>query len=167
VLVRAAARVRVEVAVGFAVLVGVLVGVEGAPAPADQEPDGEEHDDGADRRLGGLPNPLRQVSAQQHERKADQEERGRVPEPPGEAHEGGLPDPLPFLPGRYEGAYGGKMVRVAGMPQAQEQADQQNDRRRVRTVQEPFQPGIYRCHAQNLLRGPRPGRVSMGGGSVS
>src|SRR3712207_9475346 len=58
---------------------------------------------------------------------------------------GGLPQPLLLL-GGYEGGDGGQMVRVAGVPQAQQQAYQQDHPQGGRIVQGALQPGIYRGH---------------------
>src|SRR3712207_8518146 len=53
---------------------------------------------------------------------------------------GGLPQPLLLL-GGYEGGDGGQMVRVAGVPQAQQQAYQQDHPQGGRIVQGALQPG--------------------------
>ena len=52
--------VRVDVAVRRSIVVDVGVDVVEAAPPPKEKPDGEEHDDHADERLGGLLNRLGQ-----------------------------------------------------------------------------------------------------------
>jgi hypothetical protein len=141
--------------VRVAVLVGVRVGVEDAVVPPHEQADRERHDDDPYRYLCGLLDHLRKVLAQKYERQTEEDERGSVAEAPAEAHEGSFPDRC-WLLGGYEGGDGGQVIRVAGVPQSQEQAYHQEDAHSCGAVQEPLEPGIYRGHAPLLLSGSSP-----------
>src|SRR4051812_28188156 len=124
-----------QVMVRFLPSVGMLMEVVVSPSPLQEQPDRQGHYDGADRNLRGLLQPLRQVAAQQHERKPDQNQRRAVAEAPGEAHEGS-PLGLLALLGGDKGGDGGKVVRIRGVSQAKQQTYQQHYPQSVRSVHE-------------------------------
>ena len=66
----------------------VVVRVEGAAVPAQEQRDRERDDHEADGRLGGLLRRLGQVALEEHDRQAEGEQRRRVAEAPGRARAG-------------------------------------------------------------------------------
>ena len=147
VLVDGVGLVRVEVAVGLAACMAVGVGVEDAAAPPHEQADREHHDDEPYGDLRGLSYPLGQVLAKQHERQPDEDEGGAVPEAPEQAKGRGFPYSLPLLRG-YEGGDGGQVIRVRGVSQAQKEAHHQDHPQGRRSLQEAFEPAVYRGHAR-------------------
>lgn len=96
--------------------------VEIAPVPADQEPDGERHDDQTDRCFGTALDRPRQVTAEEHDGKSERKERGRVTQPPSQTERRGSARPVSRVP-QEEGRDGGEMIRIGGVPQPQQKRD--------------------------------------------
>ena len=117
-LVRGVGIVRVYVAVNRFAVVAVGVGVEVPAPPAKEQPCGEEDYDDTDQSLRSLLHRPRQVTSQQHERKADENQGRAVPKPPGKAHGAGLSRHSTILFGGDEGGNRGQVVGVGGVPQA-------------------------------------------------
>jgi hypothetical protein len=86
--------VRVDVAVGFAAVVGVDVDVVKTAAPPDEKSCCQQHYDASDGDLGDPADDLGQVLVQKDERQADEHERCPVSQAPEEAHHSSLPYPL-------------------------------------------------------------------------
>ena len=149
-LVRGVGFVGVDVAVSRFVVVAVGVGVEVTAPPAKEQPCGEEDYDDTDQSLRSLLYRPRQVTSQQHERKADENQGRAVPEPPGKAHRAGLSrrSGIPF--GGDERGNRGQVVGVGGVPQTQRQAYQQYYPESRRPVQEGLEPTVYRRHTLSL-----------------
>jgi hypothetical protein len=122
VTVRLVVGVRVDVAVGLAAVVGVDVDVVKTAAPPDEKPHCQQHDYAPDGDLGDLADDLGQVLVQEDERQADEYERCTVAQAPEEAHHACLPCPVSLLLGGDQGGDGGEMVRVARVPQTEQQA---------------------------------------------
>ena len=118
-LVRRVGFVGVNVAVDRFSIVAVGVGVEVPASPANEQPCGEEDYDHTDQSLRSLLHRPRQVTSQQHERKADEYQGRAVPKPPGKTHRAGLsrPSTIPF--GGDEGGNRGQVVGIGGVSQTQ------------------------------------------------
>src|SRR5215218_157419 len=155
-LVRGVGFVGVDVAVNRFAVVAVRVGMELSAPPAKEQPYSEEDYDDTDQSLRSLLYRPRQVTSQQHERKADESQGRAVPEPPGKAHRAGLSrrSGIPF--GGDERGNCGQVVGVGGMPQTQRQAYQQYYPESRRPVQETLEPTVYRRHTLSLLQDRLP-----------
>src|ERR671921_1857457 len=148
-LVRGVGIVRVYVAVNRFAVVAVGVGVEVPAPPANEQPCGEDDYDHTDQSLRNLLHRPRQVTTQQHERKADENQGRAVPNPPGKTHRTGPSRPAsPF--GGDEGGNRCQVIRVGGVAQTQRQADQEYDPEGRRPVQEALEPTVYRHHILSL-----------------
>ena len=75
----------------------VRVQVEEPAAPADQQPDGKEDDQGGDRCLRPLLEALRQVGLEEHDRQPEDDQRQGVAETP-EAPSSGARRRAPYRP---------------------------------------------------------------------
>ncbi len=138
---------RVDVAVGLvAVVVTVNVDVVQAPAPPHQEPDGQQDDDEAYERLGGLLHGLGQKAVEEHERQAEQDEGRAVPQSPQKAHKTSLFDLAVVLIGGDKRRHRREVIRVARVPQTQKQAHQQQYPYAHGAVHQSFEPAVYRAH---------------------
>ena len=133
-LVRRVGFVGVDVAVNRFAVVAVGVGVEVSAPPANEQPCGEEDNDDTDQSLRSLLHRPRQVTSQQHERKADENQGRAVPKPPGKTHGARLSRPSTIIFGGDEGTNCSQVVGVGGVPQAQRQADQENGPESRRSV---------------------------------
>src|SRR5215218_1908541 len=94
-LVRGVGFVGVDVAMSRYTVVAVLVGVEVPAPPAREQPCGVEDYDDTDQRLRSLLHRPRQVTSQQHERKADENQGRAVPHPQERPIEPAFLVPLP------------------------------------------------------------------------
>ena len=148
-LVREVGFVGVDVAMNRFALVAVRVGVEVTAPPANEQPYGEEDYDDTDQCLRSLLHRPRQVTSQQHKRKADENQGCAVANPPGKTHRAGLSRPATPFAGEKDGNCC-QVIRVGGVPQAQRQADQEYDPESSRPVQEALEPTVYRRHTLSL-----------------
>src|SRR5918995_5115305 len=148
-LVRGVGFVGVDVAVDRFAVVAVSVGVEVPAPPANEQPRGEDDYDHTDQSLRNLLHRPRQVTAQQHERKADENQGRAVPNPPGKTHRAGLSHPVTTF-GGDEGGNRRQVIRVGGVAQTQRQAYQEYDPEGRRPVQEALEPTVYRRHILSL-----------------
>src|SRR5215212_1470679 len=149
-LVRGVGFEGVDVAMSRYAVVAVRVGVE-VPAPqAREQPCSEEDYDDTDQSLRSLLHRPRQVTSQQHERKADENQRRAVPHPPGKTHRAGLSRPSTLLFGGNEGGNRCQVVGVGGVPQTQRQAYEKYYPESRRPVQEGLEPTVYRRHTLSL-----------------
>src|SRR5215208_962669 len=155
-LVRGVGFVGVDVAMNRFAVVAVRVGVEVPAPPANEQPYGEEDYDDTDQSLRSLLHRPRQVTSQQHERKAYENQGCAVPHPPGKTHRAGLSRPSTILFGGDEGGNSGQVVGVGGVPQTQRQAYQQYYPESRRPVQEGLEPTVYRRHTLSLLQDRLP-----------
>src|SRR5918994_7511205 len=148
-LVRGVGFVGVDVAVDRFAVVAVSVGVEVPAPPANEQPCGEEDYDHTDQSLRSLLHRPRQVTSQQHKRKADENQGRAVPNPPGKTHRTGLSRPVTTF-GGDECGNRCQVIRVGGVAQAQRQADHEYDPEGRRPVQEALKPAVYRHHTLSL-----------------
>jgi len=117
--------VGVEVDVLLAVVV-VRVRVERPAAPAHEQADCEEDDDHADRALGGALDDLRQEHPGKDDGEAEGDQRHRMADPPARAEAACRRRPAVALP-RHERRDGDEVVGVEGVPQSEQESDQQDD----------------------------------------
>jgi hypothetical protein len=153
----------VNVAVGFAVVVGVSVGVKEAAPPPQEQPRGERGDDEPDQGLGGLLDGLWQVAVKEDQRQPDEDERRTVPRPPEEAHDPGFTQLLVVFLRGDERRNRCQVVRVARVPQAQERAYEQDAPKARGIVHKAFEPAVYRAHAllPSLVVERRPPKLAV------
>ena len=100
--------------------------VEVAAAPANQQPDGEEHDQGGNRCLRPLLQALGQVGLEEHDRHPEHDERQRVAETP-EDPELGCAAAGSFPPGGDERRDGRDVVGVGRVTQSEQHRNEEND----------------------------------------
>ena len=108
--------------------------------PAQQQPERERHDHEADRYLGALLDARRQVRLPEHDRHAEREQRRGMAEPPGEPEPG-----RPAAAVRDQRRHGGQVIRVARVPQAEQDCDHEDDQER-RPVGEMHDPLVETEH---------------------
>jgi hypothetical protein len=110
--------------------VAMRVNMKTATAPAQQQPDREEHDHQPDERLGAPLDRLGQVSAEDDDRQPEDGQRQCMARPPGHAEPSG-PLAAAGRVGCDQGRYRGQMVRVGGVPEAEQQRHGEGDEQRL------------------------------------
>src|SRR5712691_512006 len=113
----------------IAALVFVVMEMEDASPPADEQPHGQRDHHEADEHLRALENGGGKVRPIEDDRQAEGKERGRVPQAPREAETAGEPRRALLLRADERG-YRGEMVGIGCVTQAEHDGDGDNDRER-------------------------------------
>jgi len=149
---------RMLVGVGMSVAnasVIVRMQVEVPPAPAHQEPHGEQCDQQADDGLGAPLNRVRQIPAKEDHRDPESEQRSGVAQAPRKSQQCRAARTMAMI-GQEQRGDSGEVIGIGRMPKPQQNGYQQ---RHDATTAEPSDPLIQSEHAVPSWLGTGFGRV--------
>jgi hypothetical protein len=118
--------------------VAVEVAVEVAPLPPNQQSKSKQDDHDTDRYLCSPQESLWEVPPEKHHRYPERQERGRVTQTPRQAEHPSAPRSVALV-GEQQSRYRSEVVRIGGVPKAQQGG---HDQRHEAVATQPRQPFI-------------------------